>query len=106
MGEILEALYEGRLKAEPVIEKRNEKYQKACKASQALLEELSGKLNSEDQKLLNRVVEALYHENYCYTVDRFVRGYRLGALMILEVMEDRKDFVWKEIFDGNIEGPL
>lgn len=106
MGEILEALYEGRLKAEPIIEKRSIRYQKACDTTYTLLEELSGRLNPEDRELLDKVIESLNSENYCYTVDRFVRGYRLGALMMQEIMEDREDFVLREAYDGNFERPL
>lgn len=93
MREILEALYEGKLNAEPAIEKRSKRYQKACDDAYALIEELSGKLGQEDRELLEKAVNALNGENYCYTVDRFVRGYRLGALMMLEIMEDREDFI-------------
>lgn len=93
MKEILEALYEGNLKVEPVIEKRSKRYQKACDTSYALVEELSKRLGQEEKEMLDKVIEALNSENYCYTADRFVRGYRLGALMMLEIMEDWEDFI-------------
>ena len=76
MGEILEALYEGRLKAEPIIEKRSIRYQKACDTTYTLLEELSGRLNPEDRELLDKVIESLNSENYCYVSGSYPRRLR------------------------------
>lgn len=106
MGELLKALYENRINAEPVIEKRDKSYQQACDAAYGLLEEISGRLAPEDRELLEKAVNALNHENYCYTVDRFVRGYRLGALMMQEILEDREDFILKEACDERTERSL
>lgn len=106
MGELLKALYEDRIKAEPVIEKRDKERQKACDTAYGLLEELSERLTPEDRELLEKAVNALNYDNYCYTVERFARGYRLGALMMQEIMEDREDFILKEACDEHTERSL
>lgn len=54
MGELLKALYENRINAEPVIEKRDKSYRQACDAAYGLLEELSGRLMPEDRELFIR----------------------------------------------------
>ena len=77
MGKILEALYEGNLLAEPIVEKRSEEHQKACNFAFGMLEEFSAKLN----------------ENQYYATDRFVRGYCLGALMMMEIFEKRDELI-------------
>lgn len=93
MGKILQALYEGNLLAEPVTEKRSQEYQKACDFTFDLLEELSQKLNEEQKQLLDKFVNALSDEKQYCIADRFIRGYCLGALMMLEIMEKRGELI-------------
>lgn len=93
MGKILEALYEGNLLAEPIIEKRSKEHQKACDFAFGMLEEFSAKLNEDEKETLDKIVNALTNENQYYATDRFVRGYCLGALMMMEIFEKRDELI-------------
>ena len=96
MGMILSALYDGNLLIEPVIEKRSPEYQKACHTAYRLLEELERKLNDEEKEMLNKATDALSDENYFYASERFARGYCLGALTMLEIMEKREELILRQ----------
>lgn len=93
MGKILETFFEGNLLVEPITEKRTEEHKAACDHAYNLVEELESKLNTDEKELLEQVVEALNVENQYYAAERFVRGYSLGALMMLEVFEKRDEFL-------------
>ena len=92
MGKILDALFEGNLFVEPLTEKRSPEDQKLVETSYALLDELAQKLSREEEKMLIKAVDALNLESERYAKDRFSRGYCLGILMTLEVIEKWDDF--------------
>lgn len=94
MRKILDALFEGSLLVEPFTEKRSSEHQKVSDTAFGLLDELSKKLNEEEEKMLNKAIDALNLESEYFAADRFSRGYCLGALMMLEVMEKREDFFY------------
>lgn len=93
MGKILETFFEGNLLVEPITEKRSKEHKAVCDHAYNLVEELEAKLNSDEKELLDQIVEALNAESQYYAADRFVRGYSLGALMMLEVIEKRDEFL-------------
>lgn len=93
MGKILETFFEGNLFVEPITEKRSKEHKAVCDHAYNLVEELEAKLNSDEKELLDQIVEALNAESQYYAADRFVRGYSLGALMMLEVIEKRDEFL-------------
>ena len=92
MGWILEAFAEDELCVIPSNEiqspKHQELFDKVCK----LQEKLEEKLNNEDKKLLDELMDAVADENSCYAQSKFIRGYRLGALMTMEVMTEQETF--------------
>ena len=92
MGRILEAFAEGELHVIPSNEiqspKHQELFDKVCK----LQEKLEEKLNSEEKKLLDELMDAVAEENCCYAQGKFIRGNRLGALMTMEVMSEQETF--------------
>lgn len=51
------------------------------------------KLNAEEREMLDSVTEAMNEESDYFAAERFIRGYCLGALMMLEVMEKREELV-------------
>ena len=93
MGKILETFFEGNLFVEPIAEKRTKEHKAVCDHAYNLVEKLDAKLNSDEKELLDQIVEALNAESQYYETDRFVRGYSLGALMMLEVIEKRDEFL-------------
>lgn len=96
MGKILEALYLGNLLAEPIIEKRSEEHQKACDYAFGMLGKLSQKVSAEENEMLDKIVDALTDENQYYATERFVRGFCLGALIMIEIFEKRDELMIKE----------
>ena len=75
---------------------RTPEHQKLCDKGLELQERLEEKLNDEEKKLLDSLVNALFDEGTCYGQDKFVRGYQLGVLMTIEAFEARDSFIIKE----------
>lgn len=96
MGNVLEAFATGNLTVEPAIYEGSEEYNKARELYCSLGEELHAKLNAEERELLDRYTDAHLEESYLYSMDRFVTGYRLGVLMMMEVFNGREAFMQKE----------
>ena len=59
-------------------------------------EALSEKMNREEKELLEQLRDAKSEELNLYAVDRFIYGYRLGALMIMELFTVSNDFIFGE----------
>ena len=58
---------------------------KAIKVMYKTAETLDTKLNDEEKKLFEQFRDAQSDGNHIYEVDRFIRGYRVGVLMMVEV---------------------
>ncbi len=93
MEKILETFFKGNLFIESISEKRTPELQEACNLAHNLIDELSAKLEPEEKELLDKVVEALHVENQYYISDRFIRGYSLGSLIMLEIIEKRDEIL-------------
>ena len=96
MINILESLYDGNLSLESVVESRSPEHQKAFKTAYELMDTLEKKLNAEEIELLDKATEAWNIESGYYATERFVCGYCLGALMMLEVMEKRDSLIIRQ----------
>lgn len=96
MGRILEAFAEDELHAIPSDEIRSPKHQKLCDKVCELQEKLEEKLNNEDKKLLNELMDAVADESCCYAQSKFIRGFRLGSLMTMEVMSNQETFLGRK----------
>lgn len=96
MGRILETFAGDELHVIPSDEiqspKHQELFDKVCK----LQEKLEEKLNSEEKELLNELMDAVAEEHCCYAQGKFIRGYRLGALMTMEIMSDQETFLGRK----------
>ena len=79
MMRILEALYNGNLLAEPVIENRSPEHQKAIDTAHRRVEALAEKLNAEEREMLDSVTEAMNEESDYFAAERFIRGYCLDV---------------------------
>lgn len=85
MTKILEAFANDNLCINPTTYKGNPEYKKAVKTMYETVEALEAKLNSEEKELFKRFSDAQADESHLYAVDHFVRGYRIGVLMMCEV---------------------
>lgn len=92
MGRILEAFAGDELQVIPSDEVRSPKRQKLFSKVCELREKLEEKLNSEERELLIELMNAVADENCCYAQSKFIRGYRLGVLMTMEVMSEQETF--------------
>ena len=95
MGRILEAFAEGELHVIPSNEIQSPKHQELFDKVCELQEKLEEKLNNEDKKLLDELMDAVAEESCCYAQSKFIRGYRLGSLMTMEVMSEKETFLGK-----------
>ncbi|MDE7479111.1 MAG: hypothetical protein K2M91_14425 [Lachnospiraceae bacterium] len=57
---------------------------------------LEKKLNDEDKELLQKFADTYFDESCCDAHNNFVRGYRLGALMTMEVFWEQDSFLGEE----------
>lgn len=94
MGKILEAFADGRLCMEEEIEKRSLGYPELSEKAFRLQEELEERLNDEERELLNELIDTIFDECCFYAQNRFVRGYRLGVLMTMEVFDQQDTYVF------------
>lgn len=93
MGKILDAFADGRLCMEEDVEKRDREQQGLSEKACRLQEELEERLNDEDRELLSNLVDTVIEECCFYAQSRFVRGYRLGVLMTMEVFDQQDTYV-------------
>ncbi len=96
MGKILEALARDDLCVIPSDEKPSPAYKKAYERSSYYIEQLNKRLLSEDKEIFDQVVDALIDENDISADESFIRGFRLGARIIMEVMEGEKISILEE----------
>lgn len=93
IGKILEAFADESLCVTPVEEKRTPEHQKAVDRAYTLIDEFEKKLNAGDNEMLEKVLDAIAEEQKFSLRERLIRGYCLGVLMMLEVMERREDYL-------------
>lgn len=96
MNRILEALADDNLCINPTTYRGSPEYRNAIEVMYRTSEELEKKLNDEEKKIFERFCDAQGNENHIYQVDRFIRGYRLGVLMMFEVFAGTSDFILKQ----------
>lgn len=96
MGKILEAIATDHLCVEPVIYEGDSKFNRARNRYCTLGEKLMAKLNEEERKMLDDYSAAQNEESVLYGIDRFVKGFRLGVLMMIEVISDEDNLILHE----------
>lgn len=94
MGKILDAFADGRLYTEEEFEKLSPGYLELSDKAFRLQEELEERLNDEERDLLNELIDTIFDECCFYARNRFVRGYRLGVLMTMEVFDQQDTYVF------------
>lgn len=95
MGRILKAFAGDQLQVIEEIEKRTPERQKLIDKGYQLHTELEQKLSGEERELLEKLLDNISDESCRYAEDKFIRGYRLGVLMTMEVFSEQETF-----FDG------
>lgn len=93
METILEAFAENELCVEEESETRSPEHQRLCEEAGRLQCQLEERLGEEERQLLDSLTDVLTAESSCYAKSRFVRGYRLGVLMTMEVFAEQDTFV-------------
>ena len=93
MGKILDAFADGSLCVEEEVEKRSMESLELSEKAFRLQKELEEKLEAEEKELLNKLIDTVFEECCCYAKNRFVRGYRLGVLMTVEVFDQQDTYV-------------
>lgn len=88
MGKILEAFANDELCVDEV-KKQSSKSHELCGQVCDLIDELEQKLDDEGQELLNHLLDTMSDENNCYARDKFIRGYSLGVLMLMEILSEQ-----------------
>lgn len=96
MGKILEAIATDHLCVEPPIYEGDSKFNRARNRYCTLGEKLLEKLNEEERKMMDDYSTAQTEESLLYGNDRFVKGFRLGVLMMMEVITDEDDLILHE----------
>lgn len=98
MGQILEAFAQDQLRADTITEERGPQHQQTYERSIALQEEFEERLNEEDKKRFHELIDLMDEVN-CYSLqNKFIRGYRLGALMMMEILQNQTTYL------GNAQG--
>ena len=96
MERFLRAFASDQLQVIEVTETRSPKRKKLIDESYKLHNELEQKLNSEEKELLERLLDINADEHTLYAEDKFIRGYRLGVLMTMEVFAGQEKFFYNE----------
>lgn len=96
MERFLRAFASDQLQVIEVTETRSPKRQRLIDESYKLHTELEQKLNTEEKELLERLLDTNADENTLYAEDKFIRGYRLGVLMTMEVFAGQDRFFYEE----------
>ena len=96
MGRILEALAADAIAATPPVGRETPEARRVRERFDDLGEALMTRLGAEERKLLDDYTGAFAQENALYSTGQFVRGYRLGALMMLELLFEGDDLVLGE----------
>jgi len=84
---ILSELYQGNLNPVAKSVVQGSDYQKAMQKISALEEKLMEQLNDEQRKLLQEYISEQMKLNTISGEERFTDGFRMGAKMILEILE-------------------
>lgn len=90
MGKILKEFARNNFYTNIQNEKRSPEREKLCDQIFTMQTELEEKLNNEEKKLLNHLIDTISDENSCYAQEKFIRGYCLGVLMTMEILSEQE----------------
>lgn len=90
-NKILKDLYHGRINQASAPIRHDSEYSCCLAVVCSLEEELNKQLSEENKKLLQDFITAQSKLGYTNAEEQFVAGFRLGAKMILEILEKDMD---------------
>lgn len=96
MDKFLKAFVNDELRVNAESEKRSPEHQKIVDRGYALHKKLDEKLNDEGKELLEKLVATFNEESCRYAEERFIRGYKIGVMMTMEVFSEQETFFSEE----------
>lgn len=90
MSSILEQLYFGEIRPEEVIVPKNPEYRSINEKISNSMEHLKIKLSENDIILLEEIIDLFGKSSSIYSTEVFIYGFKMGALMITEVVANRE----------------
>lgn len=87
MERILEKFYRGKVIPSDFPPPSHEQAQKASDKYEQMYDALRSKLDEPTRKELMRLIDAHTETTVYDCVENFIQGYRLGALMMMEVLQ-------------------
>lgn len=88
MNKILEQLYNGEIYPSENIVPTNPEYRPLTRKISDEREALQTKLNAEDSERLEALGEMYIETSAMYGYENFLCGFKLGALLMLEILKD------------------
>lgn len=95
IGKILDAFANNKLCVDEV-KKQNSKCHELWGQVCDHIDELEQKLDDKGQGLLNHLLDSISDENNYYARDKFIRGYSLGVLILIEILSEQNTLFHKE----------
>lgn len=93
MGNILEALAYNNLRVEADMDKRSPEYKRINRKMGEYQDKLIARLDEEGKQLFDKYQDLQGRESSCYAVERFIRGFRLGATIMAESLMQPEEFI-------------
>lgn len=93
MESILEELYNGNIRPFEVILSRNPEYRPLNQKISEMTENWRKRLNKEEFKELEELMDMRSEVNDMHTTAAFIHGFKLGAAVLVEVMDGRDELV-------------
>lgn len=89
MSSVLEQLYFGEIRPEEVIVPKSPEYRSLNEKISNLKEQLQLMLSEKEIELLDETFDLLGRSFSIYSTEVFVHGFKMGALMINEVLDNK-----------------
>ncbi|MDF2926593.1 MAG: hypothetical protein K0R57_5507 [Paenibacillaceae bacterium] len=93
MSGILDGLYAGKIVPEELIRPRDPEYSSINKKIVAMMGACRTKFSEEDFKLVEDMLDLLAESNSMESKASFSQGFKLGGLIMLEVLAAKEEFV-------------
>lgn len=88
MDKILRAFAVEQLQMSERTETKSPRHKQLSEEGYKLYHEIREKLSGEEEELLERLLDVTAEEKSLYAEDQFIRGYRLGVLMTMEIFAE------------------
>ncbi|MFE0557013.1 DUF6809 family protein [Paenibacillus sp. NPDC058910] len=96
MGSLLEKLFYGNIHPDEHIHPDNPEYKLLNEKISKTIESYHKKLSSEEYDELEELIDLLGQTTSLYSAAAYTEGFRLGALVMIEVLEEKRRLVIEE----------